>query len=257
MDGLLFYANDLNGTLESQQKRIVDEISSLDEERILGTPHEDIIDYFVKKFYVEPIQLEESKIQVGYGDAQIDVRNRFEFAVFDYGRPAYVQGTRITFYIPFSGDYQLFHCRPSTFSLNPPRGAADKTEVVFTYDLTSVDREQVQSEFNGHLASVKKYIGWIRQDVENFNSNIRAIASERLASRREKLLRDRELVESLGFPLRRSERVPTTYAAPEVKRKIAPRLPLAPTEPYKPGTRASNGSLRAHFVRLPLIWSML
>ncbi len=234
MSGLLFYGKDLNRTLEAHRKKVVDKISSLDENRLLGSPQEDLVDYFVDESHVEPIELDESKIQVGYGDTQIDVRNRFEFAVFDYSRPTYVQGTRVTIYIPFSGDYQLFHCQPSTFSLNPPRAAVNKSEVIFTYDLTTVDMEGVHSEFERELDSVKKYIGWIKRDVENFNSNIRAIVSERLTSRREKLLRDRELVESLGFPLRRSEGVPATYVAPEVKRKITPRLPPAPTGAYKP-----------------------
>ena len=230
----LFKRYDLRATLDAEEKTMVDEISSLNEDRVLNTSPQDLCDYFVKKFKIEPIELEETQIQVDYGDKQIDVRNRFEYAVFDESRPVYVSGTRVTFYIPFRGDRQLFHCKPSAFMPTLPYATFNDDEVRYTYDLTTLDMPRVQSGFEKDLDTLKQYIGRIERDVQSFNSTIRAKASECIASRREKILQDRKLVESLGFPLRRREGVPMTYAAPEVKRKIAPRLPSAPTDPYMP-----------------------
>ena len=220
----LFKRYDLRATLDAEEKTMVDEISSLNEDRVLNTSPQDLCDYFVNKFKIEPIELEETQIQVDYGDKQIDVRNRFEYAVFDESRPVYVSGTRVTFYIPFRGDRQLFHCKPSAFMPTLPYATFNDDEVRYTYDLTTLDMPRVQSGFEKDLDTLKQYIGSIERDVQSFNSTIGAKASECIASRREKILQDRKLVESLGFPLRRREGVPMTYAAPEVKRKIAPRV---------------------------------
>ena len=57
------------------------EIGSLGEERVLNTSPEELCDYFVEKYRIEPPVIEESGIQANYGDAQIDVSQRFEYAV--------------------------------------------------------------------------------------------------------------------------------------------------------------------------------
>ena len=234
MAELLFQQYDLTQVLEAEEKKMVGEISSLDEDRVLNTPAQDLCDYFVNKCRVNSIKIEEADIHSDYCDVQIDVRYRFEYAVFDKSCPTYVQGTRITFHIPFSGDYQLFRCSPNTISFDAPRATVSGSKVTFTYDLIPSKEEQVKGEFSRDFEALKRYVGKIERIVQNFNSTIHAKASKCIDSRREKILRDRQLVESLGFPLIRREEVPVTYAAPEVKRKILPRLPSASTKPYTP-----------------------
>ena len=87
------------------------EIGSLSEDRVLNTSPEKLCDYFVEKYSIDPLVIDESGIQIDYGDAQVDVSHRFEYAVFDRSRPTYVTGTRISFFVPFSGDAELFKCR--------------------------------------------------------------------------------------------------------------------------------------------------
>ena len=98
------------------------EINSLKENQILNTSEEELCNYFVEKYKVESPQIDESQIQVDYGDAKIDVSQRFEYDVFDKSRPFYVTGTRVTFYIPFSGDPKLFKLKPSSFNFKPAPG---------------------------------------------------------------------------------------------------------------------------------------
>ncbi len=178
--------------------------------------------------------IDESGIQVDYGDAQIDVSHRFEYAVFDRSTPTYVTGTRITFFVPFSGDPQLFKCRPSTFNLNPPRGLVRGSELVFVYDRTRQDVANIESEFERERQNVKSCLSWIANEVGQFNSMIRQKASEQIGVRREKLLQDRGIVENLGFPLKRRSGVPMTYTSPEVRRRIVPKLPPVTPHPYSP-----------------------
>ena len=231
---MLFNNADLGSVLTGQEQALSKEIGSLNEDRVLNSSPEDLYDYFFDKYRIDVIEIDESRIQADYGDTQVDVSHRFEYAVFDRSRPTYVTGTRITFYVPFSGDPQLFKCRPSTFNFNPPRADVRGNELVFVYDRTIQDAPNIKNEFERDRKSVKDYVGWITSDVQKFNSTIRQQATQQIRGRREKVLQDRGIVQDLGFPLKRRSKVPTTYASPDVKRRIVPQLPSVSAEPFKP-----------------------
>ena len=213
---------------------MANEVGSLSEARVLNTSPEILCDYFVEKYKVEPLVIDESGIQVDYGDTQIDVSRRVEYAVFGRSGPTHVTGTRITFFVPFTGDPELFKYRPSTFSLSHLQGVVRGNELEFVYDRTAQEVSNIGSEFERELQSVQRYLSRIADQVEQFNSTIRPKASQNIGVRREKLLQDRGLIEGLGFPLRRRSGVPATYASPEVKRRIVPQLPPVSTMPYRP-----------------------
>ena len=229
MTNVLFNKGYLSDALRAQGQEMLDEINSLDENRILNTSEEDLCNYFVKKYKVEVLQIDESQIQSDYGDAEIDVSHRW-----DYGRTQSVTGTSITFYIPFTGDPDLFKLQPSTYNWNPPSADVRDNEIEMIYDRTTSEATQIAGEFKSELENLKKYLEWVEGDVTSFNSSIRETASQGIKVRREKILRDRDLVEKIGFPLRRREDTPNTYIAPQVKRAITPKLPPASTTPYKP-----------------------
>ena len=147
MTDRLFSGADLRDVLTAQEQALSKEIGSLSEDRVLSTSPVGLCDYFVEKYRVEPVVIDESEIKVDYGDAQIDVSRRFEYVVFDRSGPAYVTGTRITFFVPFSGDPELFKYTPSTFSLNRPRGVVRGNELVFSYDRTTQDVPNIGNEF--------------------------------------------------------------------------------------------------------------
>ena len=234
MTDLLFYGGDLRSVLAGHEQAFSKEIGSLSEDRVLNTSPDDLCDYFVEKYKVEPIVINESGIEVDYGDAQIDISQRFAYAVHDRSRPVHVTGTRITFFVPFSGDPDLFKWQPSTFNFNPPRGDVRGNELVFIYDRTAQDAPNIRNDFEREKQNVEQYLSWITSDVEQFNSTIRHKASQQIAIRREKLIQDRGVVQNLGFPLKRRSGVPRTYTASEVRRRIVPKLPPVSSQPYKP-----------------------
>ena len=169
-----------------------------------------------------------------YSDAQIDVSRDFRRVVFDRNTPFYIPGTRVTFYVPFTGDSDLFHCQPSTRSLNPPRATVRSNELVFTYDLTGDRMTQVKESFEETLDRTKTEVGRVNADVASFNASLAQNARQALNARREKLLQDRNLVESIGYPLRRRENRPSTFVLPDVKRRVPPRMPTVSSEPFAP-----------------------
>ena len=229
----LFCHFDLSRILSEVEQAMLKEIGSLNENRVLNTSHEDLRDYFIKKYSKEMPQVDELAITVDQGDAQIDVSRRFEYAVFDRSQPLLTTGTRITFYLPFVGDSQLFHCKASTFSLNPPRAAVRNDELQFVYERTTSDAEKIKQEFQDDLNRFKQSLSWIQKDLTQFNSSIKQTIEQEINARRNKLLHDRSLVASLGYPLRTREGRSRTYVTPEVRRIITPQLPPVSEAPYQ------------------------
>lgn len=234
MSDLLFCQADLRAAIEGHEHKMFAQIDGLPENQLMNSSVDDLCKYCVEEFTVAVPKLNEAGIQADYGDAKINVTGRFEYQAFDRDRLTFVGGTRITFFVPYEGDAELFKCRPSTFTYNPPRADVRDGELVFTFERTASELDRIQDEFKRHLKDTQDYLGWIERDVAPFNAGLRDRARGRIEARREKILTDRGLVEKIGFPLRRREGMPQTYTAPQVKRKIAPRMPPASSAPFAP-----------------------
>ena len=121
MTEMLFHTNDLRRTIEAQGRGLANEVDSMSENEVLTTSPEDMVKYLAEKWRINPLAIDESGIHMDYGDAQIDVSGDILRGIFCSSRPFYITGTRVTFYVPFTGDSNLFRCQPSTYSLSPPR----------------------------------------------------------------------------------------------------------------------------------------
>ena len=234
MPDRLFSQLELRNTLQQQEQNILQEINGLGEAQTLNGSLEDLRKYFLEKYYVDMPKIAEEGITTSHSDAQIDVSGRFDYGIRDRSRPYQITGTRITFFVPYSGDGELFKCQASTCSLNPPRAVVERNELKFVYDRTTRDAEGIPKEFQEDLKRLKQSLDWVADDVTKFNSTIRMKIDQAINARREKLLQDRQLVENIGYPLKTREGVSNTYIWPEVRRRITPQLPKVSNEPYSP-----------------------
>ena len=230
----LFHTYDLRQTIENQGQSLAKEINSLSENEVLTTSQDDMLKYLAEKWRINPLAIDKSEIHSDYGDAQIDVSGGSRRAIFDRSGPLYITGTCVTIYVPFTGDSVLFKCQPSTFSLSPPEATIRSNELVFTYDLTQEQTSGVKDTFDRDLDQTLVHAERVNAEAVKFNTALPGHIRQRLDGRREKLLQDRNLVESIGFPLRRTQNPPSTFVAPDVKRRVAPQKPSASSEPFRP-----------------------
>lgn len=236
----LFVVHDLRGVLENQFLAMEKEVDSIKEDKLLNTSVSDMIDYLEEKYKVEFLELDIKGITVDQKEIEVDVSQDHNRYISDRSRSFYVKGTSNIFYIPFSGDEILFKCRPSTFTHSPPMGVVTGSELVLTYRTTGSDPEVVRKEFDRDIGEINRYLGWIKADVTAFNSTIRDKANQIVNQRRERILSNRGLVASLGFPMRERQYSPKTYSVPDVKRKPPIRPPFSSSEPFKPEPALEN-----------------
>jgi hypothetical protein len=234
MDDLLFSQYDLRGTMQNHEQKMFGEIDAIDGNRLLNTSIDDLCDYFEQEYSIKVPQLDDKSIQVDQGEARVDVSRDHDRFIIDRSQPFYITGTKVTFYIPYQGDANLFKCKPSTFTFNPPRASVTENEVRLEYTLTHHDADRVKSTFERDLSEISKWLDWIAKDVSRFNQSVRGKARQRIEARREKLLKDQGLAASLGFPLRQRENAPTTYAVPTVRRKVSPITQQPSVAPFVP-----------------------
>ena len=198
----LFSTHELSDVLAERERQLGAKVEAFDDELVLSPSPEDILNHLVAAHSADPLEIDESQAHISRDDVQIDVSNHLDRFVTDRSRPAYVTGTRITFFVPFTGDRTFFLCRALHHSLSAPRGAVADGELILAYDRTRERAANIRSEFDQDIASVKQSLGWLASDITAFNLKLPETASRLIKERREKLLEDRSLVAGLGFPLK-------------------------------------------------------
>lgn len=222
----LFVEYDLHALLESQGEQTKAAISKLTKGELISTTDDALVDRFVEQFKVVTPVIDHGTISVDQEDAKIDISQDSNRLVFDRSRPYYIQGTKVTVYVPFTGDAILFRSRPSTYNLNPPRGHIHDEELQLTYMLPEVDPAQLKNEIDSELAKITQGLGWVESDAKQFNDGLPALIRGLVENRRSKVDATGTAIASLGFKVRPKEAatpspMPVSEAPKAAKAKAA------------------------------------
>jgi hypothetical protein len=237
MNELLFYAKgQLSNYFELTKKNIKLEIDGYGADYLLKVSEQDLIESLLSEYSISPIVLYVDDVyQLEPKDADIDVSQDRNRAIFDRRKPLYIKGTEITICIPYEGDSDLFHLQASTFSYNPPRAKITKTEVQLIYQLPEQNAESLRNMFNSDLGSIKKHLEWTKRDARRFNKELPSFIRNAVSTRKRKLLEDRNMSAALGIPIKKREDAPKTFSIPEIGRRSPVQRPIVKTEePFQP-----------------------
>src|SRR5262249_28276191 len=119
--------------------------------------------------------------------------------------------------------------KPDTYTFNPPRGKIVDHEIHLTYVRTDQDADSLKREYQKDVESIKQYLEWQRQSVTPHNSQIPTLVQAEVTNRKQALLGNSKMVESLGLPMKRRAGVPATFAVPVHRQK--PRIERPATIP--------------------------
>ena len=219
---------------QNRQEQLFNEISTLDETRLLNTSVNDLCDYFEQKFRIDVPVLQEDNMEINNHEVDIDVSRDFTRAIIDRSRPYYIKGTEVEIYVPFEGNEEAFGIIPNFWSSDPPRAEVRGQEIIIRIRGTNLSADSVKQRIDEIISNIKNYLSHLERDVDVWNDGIYGLAKTQIDKRKEKILKDKHLVSSLGFSLRKREDNNSTYIVPEVRRKIIPKFPEASNQPYKP-----------------------
>lgn len=230
----MFSDYDLHDEMEHRKIAIVREINSLNANYILNANVEDLCNFFEEKYRYHAPVLKMDEVCFEQEEVDVDVSQDFNRGIFDRSQPYYVKGTMITFIVPFDGDGDLFRCRPSAFTSVLPYGEVGQSELRLEYRNANHAGERMRTAFDQNILEVLQCLGFVGENVTQFNQAFMRDVRQQINDRREKLLKDQSLAASLGFPMKKREGVPQTFSVPVAKKKLPMRLPPATTQPFKP-----------------------
>jgi hypothetical protein len=235
-DDYLFRSLDAFSVQRNQQAQMQAEIAGMDGNRLLNTNVDDLVAYFAGKCGIEVPDLLEDQMVIDQREAQRDVSGdpMRRFYYDQHSGPILVTGNEISLEVSFEGDPQMFRVQPNTYNMNPPRGVVHNNSLTFTIWGDNLTSDQVRSQIDEWLQSIRQHLQWQRDSFRAFSEALPREARQAIEQRREQLLRNQNLVASLGIPLKRRPDPTMTYTAPEVKRKLTPKLPPATAGAFKP-----------------------
>ena len=209
---MLFHRFELRAALEELDNKLTRSVEAVSASEILSRSPDHLAAELCHAFRINPPVLRESGIQASQEETQVDVSQDPRRFISDRSVPFHLPGTTVSFHVPFDGDPELFGARPSSFTLSPPHADVGDGELVFSFERLDHDARAVKGEFERDLAAVRQNLSWIQNDVAPFNEALQEKAKQRIERRRERLLKDQGMVSQLGYPLRRRENAPRTYA---------------------------------------------
>jgi hypothetical protein len=236
MKNYLFYTSGcLRDFLEYQKQMIKEEVYKFNEDYILNVSEEDFIIALVNKYALQPpIIKNESIYTLGSKEVDVDVSQDPMRVIFGRSRPFYIKGASITIVIPFDGDSSLFYYQPSTYTLNPPRGDVKGNEIHLNYTTVDHNTDRIRTDFERELNSIQQYLQWVKNDVDIYNNSVEGYVRSVFTQRKQKLLKDRNLVSALNIPLKKREDISYTYSIPIQPKRIKIEFPKVKTERFEP-----------------------
>jgi hypothetical protein len=235
---LLFNKHGMHAVLQGQEQSALAAPASMNDEIILNTPVDDLVEQLAERFNLNVPVLDRQGAEAEHSEGPVEVFDAY-FSPGHRGGPDRrntVQGSILELSVPFTGDTEFFHIQPTTFDSAPPRAQIDKNHLVLRHTARELNAEQANTALNGVLDNIEKYLAWQRATTEPFSERIKQRLREAIEARKAKVLRDRNSVASLGFKLKGRADAPKTYVAPVARKKIIPATPR-PSEgrtPFKP-----------------------
>lgn len=211
----LFQKYDLRANLDELRRKATDSVANVPAGRI-PQDREAIIQELVNQFRIERLAVFEDQIAMEPEEIQIDARLLRDRAVFDRSRPVYVPGMRITFYVPFTGLRDLWLAHPSTFTTNAPRAVLNDGELSFPHETADRDVERVRQEFQRNLSDIRQWMGWVNQQVDEYNAQLPQAIAQSLDARAERLAASQKDLSQLPYKTRQKP-APAPPAQPSAK----------------------------------------
>lgn len=222
MSELLFSSGELSSALRTFAAEVKDAVENAAPTRINSGDIDQLVAEFTAHARLEALELLEDQITVSQSPTKVDVTGRFDYAWDPDDGPLYVDGTELSFHVPFRGNRLLLHLRPSHYDLSPPRGVVQADQIVVSAAGPPHDADQIRSRAQRYLDSLQGYVEWSRSEVERHNENIRVEARRMIEDRRRRLAQVPDLTGGLRFPAR-------SASPSEVAQAARSALPSMPT----------------------------
>jgi hypothetical protein len=236
MNARPFQGGDTFSLFSHMQNQAMNEIGALENEYVLQASPTELEDYFLDKFVIVPLSIDTA----GYymeekKSVQIDAGSSFPTGYFP-GASSTAPGTALHIAVPYTGDKALWNYQPSTFTLSayPEIDVRDDVFVfVCTFRDDSADAVRLKNQIEENIRALVGATGYLRNDVQAFNSRISSAIQTALAQKLAKARTTAGALAALSIPMKLRDQ-PSTFVAPTTRRRPPVARPAVAKESFTP-----------------------
>lgn len=243
MTEVLFKQYDLHQTLRATSEKIKGLVARRDADAFLKASEHDLIAELVEEGSLRcPRLLRDQAWMPETTDVDIEIHDRI------FGETATRRVPLFVLVVPYTGEKDVFHCRPSRWTSVLPRvQSLDTRELRLAVTGECTDPAQLNSRFTAELDQIDQYLAWCREEIERHNAALPAFVAGLVSARKQKLLASRNLQAQIGFPVRRRPDA-GSYSIPVTRKTVSPLRPRpgpGGAEPFAPEPALSDADYEA------------
>lgn len=210
-----------------QYAAMIQEIESENRHRLLNLNEVQYIDYLVNRYKIEPLVIDFDDWH-GAND-EVESISTFTGNI--------IKRQILKIHLPFHGDKKLLQCLPNEYTLWNENVELVGNEITFVMHISDYNQddggESIKAELNNITKKIKTTYERVSSEVEAFNRNLESYATAGFHKRKQQILKQENLLASIGVPVKRSDNIPQSFAVPVVTRNVIIK-PNAPTTTYEP-----------------------
>jgi hypothetical protein len=218
---ILFSGAEIFAALEHQKVQLKERVQSIPANKLLNASEHDLIQSLVEEFELEvPVLKDEERYLAQAGrEMRIDVSGDLGHgATWIRQGPVYREGNENVIAVPFEGDAEFFRIRPNRYDLNPPRAEIGKGELLLRYVRMDHDAAAIKRESQQTINEIKNHLSWLQEPVAPYNRQLEELVRSHVRQRKDRLLKDADMADRIGLPIKKREGAPITYAVPVTRR---------------------------------------
>jgi len=99
-----------------------------------------------------------------------------------------------------------------------PIGYVETNQLRIRYTRVDQDGDALRRDIDRDLKIIQDYLKWIKTDLNQYNNEIKSMIPAQIEERKQKLSKDRSMVNGLGIPLKKRDNPPGGFSLPVTRR---------------------------------------
>jgi hypothetical protein len=235
-EGDLFKKGDTNQLEDLLKQEVSKRIQSLEDDYVLNVSEIEYVNYLIEELRLEcpEVQFENCSIE----KRRVMMPNGFLPMHYRVSFEGELERTVYRLCIPLTGDKDVLRFCPSTFTMGGAgRFCFNSNEIYIDIPDPNGNGQNVASDIKLYKDDLMKMVGFLKTDIERINKSISLYIPQVFKNRKEKILKEQQVIANLGIPIKSKAETNKTYSVPTVERRIEKPIvikhqkaePLTPT----------------------------
>lgn len=233
----LFNSSELHSVLDRQLQAIRQMIEEIPRDQFLAASVDTLVEHVTAKLAIDPLVLHEDRMVMETGETKINVTGRWDYGGSIDGRTVHADGHELRFYLPFSGDPNLWGMRPNMWSSVIPHGVVDERRQVLTItfkNTANTEPQWYQNELQSSLQLIKQSVDAQGTMLAQYHRDLPARVRDAVTHRRAQVGKLHDLTAAFNIPMVKKAGMPDYTPIDVQKKKTIAALPKAPAAGFKP-----------------------